>query len=203
MKKVFILLAAVAVLIGCSCENKKTPEVVAKADLNVEKVISVDREHMYLSYGEGYRWFESCILLKDYLDEECDGTVSGISNVFQVITDMNSKSADVFVVLAAHTPDTTSYEVKHGFWIEDMPLNEAEISLTFKDAFEKINQVNLPKPHSKNCVLRKPVGPKDCNAQYVFGNTQATLWVDAVTGEVKESCPAFPEELKMPLGEWP
>ena len=203
MKKVFILLAAVAVLIGCSCENKKTPEVVTKADLNVEKVISVDREYMYLNYGEGYRWFESCILLKDYLDEECDGTIAGISNVFQAITDMDSKSADVFVVLAAHTPDTTAYEVKHGFWIEDMPLNEAEISLTFKDAFEKINHVNLPKPHSKNCVLRKPVGPKDCNAQYVFGNTQATLWVDAVTGEVKESCPAFPEELKMPLGEWP
>lgn len=203
MKKVFILLAAVAVLIGCSCENKKTPEVVTKANLNVEKVISVDREYMYMNYGEGYRWFESCILLKDYLDEECDGTIAGISNVFQVITDMDSKSADVFVVLASHTPDTTAYEVKHGFWIEDIPLNEAEISLTFKDAFEKINQVNLPKPHSKNCVLRKPVGPKDCNAQYVFGNTQATLWVDAVTGEVKESCPAFPEEFKMPLGEWP
>lgn len=203
MKKVFILLAAVALLIGCSCEDKKTPEVVTKADLNVEKVISVDREYMYMNYDEGYRWFESCILLKDYLDEECDGTIAGISNVFQVITDMDSKSADVFVVLAAHTPDTTAYEVKHGFWIEDMPLNEAEISLTFKDAFEKINQVNLPKPHSKNCVLRKPAGPKDCNAQYVFGNTQATLWVDAVTGEVKEFCPAFPEELKMPLGEWP
>lgn len=201
MKKVFVMFVAALLLIGCSCENKKKGTTV-KSNLNVENVNSTDKEYMFVNYGGDYKWFESCILLKDYLDEECDGTIAGISNVFQVVAE-KERSADVIVVLTAHTPDTTAYETKQGFWIEDFPLQTEDVKLTFKEAFEKINEVNLPKPHSKNCILRRPVGPLACNAQYVFGNTQTTLWVDAVTGEVKESCPAFPEELKMPLDEWP
>ena len=196
-----MMMAAVALLIGCSCENKKQ-EIINSADLNVERVTTTDKEYMFTNFGGDYRWFESCILLEKYLDEENEGTIASISNVFQVVED-KGKSADTFVVLAAHTPDASTYEVRQGFWIEDFPMDTAEIKLTFEEAFEKINQVNLPKPHSKNCVLRKPVGPQQCNPQYVFGNIQKQLWVDAVTGEVKENNPAFPEAFKMPLGEWP
>ena len=201
MKKVLVVLAAAALLFGCAC-NKKKKEVTVKQNLNVEQVATTDKEYMFLNYGGNYKWFESCILLKDYLDEENDGTIAGISNVFQVIKEQG-KSADVFVVLAAHTTDTTAYDKKQGFWVEDSPLEVKEIKLTYKEAYDKIMAVNYSKPHSKNCILRKPIGPKTCNPQYVFGNIQSQLWVDAVTGEVRQSNPAFPEDLKMPLGEWP
>jgi hypothetical protein len=207
MKKL-VLFVVVALVAGvlCSCNSckskeKKEKKEVAEAEITLERTIALDKEYMFANYGGDYRWFESCILLKDYLDEENDGTIAGISNVFQVVREdiievksLKEKSADVFVVLAAHTPDTTAYEVKEGFWVEDCDMANEEIKLTYKDAYNKIMAVNLPKPHSKNCVLRKPIGPLTCNAQYVFGNIQAQLWVDAVTGEVKESNPAFPEK---------
>lgn len=177
---------------------------VAEAVFSVENVLSTDKEYMFMNYGGDYRWFETCIVLQDFLDEECDGTVTGISNVFQVVEEKD-KGADTFVVLAAHTPDTTAYEVKHGFWVEDFPMNDDSIKVTFAQAFEKINQVNLPKPHSRQVVLRKQVGPVAANPQYIFGNVRAQIYVDAVTGDVTDKNPCFPEEdgFKMPLGEWP
>ena len=210
MKKLIVVLSLFIMsicFVACNSCKKQKDVINEKttAELVVERVYNADKQYMFTNYGEDNRWFESCILLKDYLDSECDGTVAGISNVFQVISDNDGKSADVSVVLVAHTADSTVYDVRHGFWVEDFPLNDAEIKLTYTEAFEKIQQVNLPKPHSKNCVLRMPIGPKQCNAQYVFGNVQAQLWVDAVTGEVRESNPAFPDGdgFKMPLGEWP
>ena len=84
-------------------------------------------------------------------------------------------------------------------------LNEEDIKVNYKDAFEKMLEVNLPKPHSKNIVLRNPIGPVGINAQWIFGNIHEQIWVDAVTGKCKNSNPAYPEEkgFKMPLGEWP
>lgn len=211
MKRIsYLFIALFSIMIAfSSCNSCKKQDIKGndnlreKAELVVENVYNTDRQYMFTNYGKDYKWFESCILLQEYLDEASDGAIAGISNVFQVVEDKEGKSSDVFVVLAAHTSDTTAYEVKHGFWVEDFPLNDEEIKLTFLDAFEKINQVNLPKPHSKNCVLRKPIGPVTCNAQYVFGNVKSQIWVDAVTGEVRESNPAFSEGFKMPLGEWP
>lgn len=203
MKKSILFVLCAMMLLFASCNGcKKAPEAVTVSELNVEQITNTDKQYMFTNYGKDYRWFESCILLNNYLDEECDGSIAGVSNVFQVVNDVDGKSADVFVVLTAHTADTTTYDKKPGFWVEDFPLNDEQIKLTYAQAFEKINQVNLPKPHSKNCVLRKPIGPKECNAQYVFGNIKSQLWVDAVTGEVKESNPAF-DGFKMPLGEWP
>ena len=54
-------------------------------------------------------------------------------------------------------------------------------------------EVNLPKPHSKHVVLRKQIGPKACNPQWIFGNITSQIYVDAVTGEVNSKNPAFDE----------
>ena len=170
---------------------------INEAALVVENIVSTDRQSMYLNYGGDYRWFETCILMKDFLDsEDCDGTIAGISNVFQVVRE-EGKTADVHVILYAHTPDTTSVEVKKGFWVEDMPMNNEAIKVTFKQAYDKMMQANCPKPHSKHCVLRKQVGPVEANPQYIFGNSQAQVYVDAVTGEVRGYNPAFPENAQL------
>lgn len=208
MKKIFIFGAFalfICALVSCSSCKKDKQDTVT-ADLNVENITNADRQYMFTTYGGDYCWFESCILLSDWLDSEnFDGSIEGISNVFQVVNEKDSGSYDTFVVLAAHTKDAATYEVKKGFWVEDWPLIGDSIKLTYKDAFNRVMETNSPKPHSKNCILRKPVGPVECNPQYVFGNIREQLWVDAVTGDVKNSNPAFPEEkgFKMPLGEWP
>jgi hypothetical protein len=92
-----------------------------------------------------------------------------------------------------------------GFWVENWPLEDKAIKLKYVEAWDKIQQVNFPKPHSKHVTLRNPIGPITINTQWIFGNVKEQIWVDAVTGECKNSNPAFPEEkgFKMPLGEWP
>ena len=178
----------------------------AATGLVVENLISMDRQQMYNQYAKDYRWFESCILLKDFLDEDCDGTVAGVSNIFQVVEESeDGKTFDVHVVMFAHTPDTAAVEVVHSFWVEDLPMENEAIKVTFKEAFEKVMAVNYPKPHSQHVVLRKQLGLIDANPQYIFGNTESQLYVDAVTGAVTDKNPVFPEDVKLakPLGEWP
>lgn len=186
------------------CEKNKPVLVESIAQMNVENVVSMDREAMFLNYGENYRWYETCVLLKDYFDEDSDGSFVMVTNVFQALLDKTETSCDTYVVKFQHIGDSTITESVHSFWVEDCPLETEVINLTYEQAFQRIQEVNYPKPHSKHCILRKPVGPKDCNPQWVFGNIRMQIWVDAVTGEVKDSNPAFEGyDFGTPLGEWP
>ena len=213
MKKIVFVLILFAGLVFTSCskctKNAEQQQIVmtdSVAKLVVENTISTDRQAMYLKFGDNYRWFESCILLPEYLDSE--NAVSDpvmVSNIFQGIIEKGN-GFDTWVFKFQHFADgTNAVDSVQGFWIEDNPLNEDTIALKYVEAYEKIMQTNAPKPHSKQACLRNPVGPLPCNAQYIFGNIREQLWVDAVTGDVKNSNPAFPDEdgFKMPLGEWP
>lgn len=216
MKKTFIFSLLISVVLSfamISCDKNKnaapndvkadTTQVVdgQTAGLNVENLVNLDKQYMFNTYGKDYRWYETCIVLKDFLDEENDGTVTGVSNIFQVVWEKDN-GADVNVVMITHVGDSTQVDVKHGFWVEDYPMNDAAIKVSFKDAYDKVMAVNYPKPHSRHVVLRKEVGPADANPQYIFGNSQAQLYVDAGTGNVVDKNPVFPN-LNMPLGEWP
>ena len=196
MKKIFIFnlfALCMSVIVGCSSCKKDNKEAVS-TDLNVENITNTDKQYMFTTYGKDYRWFETSILLSDWLDSEnFDGSFEKITNIFQVVRETSSTSADVHVIFATHTNDSTAYNVEEGFWIEDSDMNGDSIKLSYKDAFERINEVNLQKIHTKNCILRKPVGPLECNPQYVFGNIDEQIWVDAITGDVRSTNPAFPE----------
>jgi len=222
MKK--LLMAAVAAtLVFTACEKQKKAAEPAEtvtnnttavagaevktATLVVENTISADKQYMFNKYGKDYRFFESQIVLKNYLNKENDGSIESITNVFQVV-DMteDQKSADVFVVLITHKlSGETIYDVKEGFWIEDELLNDEAITVKFTQAYANLMATNFPKPFSKHVVLRKEVGSKEANAQFIFGNTHLCYYVDAVTGAVSDKNPAFEniEGFKAPLGEWP
>lgn len=207
MKKLIFCLSVLACLfmMSCSCEKNKpvnNTETTDSAALVVENVTGMDRQKMFQDFGKDYRWFETCIVLKDYLDsEETDGTVTGISNIFQVVVEKDN-GADVRVVMFTHVGDSTQVDVANSFWVEDFPMNEDAIKLTFKDAYDKVMAANAPKPHSRQVVLRKEVGPNSINPQYIFGNSQAQLYVDAVTGDVKTKNPAFPDNMTLQKVQW-
>lgn len=81
-------------------------------------------------------------------------------------------------------------------------MHVEDIEITFNEAFQRVMESNYPKPHSKNCVLRKEVGSTDYHPQYIFGNPHAQLYVDAVTGEVTDKNPIYEVYgFKIPLGE--
>lgn len=203
MKKFFVILASLLLMIGVSSCNSCTkkadtvsePAVEVVSD-NVAHLVSLDRENMFLNYGQDYKWYETCVVLKDFLDEENDGTVTGVSNIFQVL-EQKGEGYDVHVVMFTHVGDVTETQVAHTFWVEDRPMNDDEITVTFEKALELINQVNMPKPHSRQAVLRKEIGPLAANPQWIFGNQAAQIYVDAVTGEVRDYNPVYPKEVKL------
>jgi hypothetical protein len=212
MKKFLVFLMGIMLMIGvsaCTCTPQQKdvePAVdsVAVAELVVEQTIVTDRQTMYLNHSDNYRWFETGVVLKDWLDGETDGSIEMVVNVFQAIEFVDSTSADTFVYKFQHTGEDVFEDSVHGFWVEDFPLNDEAIVVTFKEAYEKVQSVNLPKPHSRQVVLRKQIGPRPCNPQWIFGNAKAQIYVDATTGAVTDKNPAFKGlNLGTPLGEWP
>lgn len=211
MRKLLLFALLCAMFIGvtsCNSCKKNETNVEAKVDttLVVENIISTDREAMTLQYDSAYRWYETCITVKDFFDSDSVGepVVMGVSNIFQYVVEQDSTCADIQVVLFTHVKDTCVVEARPGFWVGDMILNNEEIKLTFVDAYNKMMQANCVKPHSRQCVLRKELGPTlGVNPQYIFGNVQRQVYVDAVTGDVTDKNPVFPKTFKMPLGEWP
>lgn len=209
MKKFLVFLMGIMLMIGvsaCTCtQQKKGSTEPAVAELVVENVISLDRQAMFVAHGGDYRWYETGIQLKNFLDEENDGAIDLVVNVFQVVEQYDSTSFDTFVYKYQHFSDgSVNEEGVHGFWVEDYPLENEVIKVTFKEAFEKVQEVNLPKPHTRQVVLRKQVGPVEANPQWIFGNLHSQIYVDAVTGAVSKDNPAFAGlNLGTPLGEWP
>ena len=204
MKKLIFIVAALCGIILCSSKCDNDTPVLTNNEINVENTISIDRQDVYLNHGEEYRWYETGIQLVNFLDEDSDGAIELVVNVFQVIEQHDSTSFDTFVFKYQHTLEGTTSEAIHGFWIEDYPLNDEVIKVSFNEAFEKIQEVNYPKPHTRQVVLRKQVGPVDANPQWIFGNLHSQLYVDAVTGDVTDKNPAFGGlNLGTPLGEWP
>ena len=215
MKKFLFSLMMLGLLIGfVSCSSCSHPqEGAAKADTvqvdsmfelsMVEHIVATDRQEMFMQVSDDYRWFETSVEFEKFYDEEdTDSAILTVVNIFETIKE-KGQGADVKVYAFTHLPDTTEVFVTSGLWIEDFPLEEAAIKLSWQEAYDRMMQADAPKPHSRKATLRKPIGPVLCNAQYVFGNIKEQLWVDAVTGDVKNSCPAFPDAFKMPLGEWP
>jgi len=199
MKKFLFVLFAVCFLFTACKEKSATPVV----ELNVEETVCLDLQRMSLNYEEDYRWFECCIVLQNFLDEENDGIITNITNIFQVVNDTLG-GADVHVIFMTHDRYKDCIDVKDGFWLGDLVLNPEEIQLSFNEAFEKLMESNYPKPHSQQCVLRKELGPVEANPQYIFGNVHEHLYVDAVTGEVNNESPAYCGlNIGTPLGEWP
>jgi len=213
MGLIFTLMLSFSACTGCNKTQEAvlsdtTEAVVETADLVVENLISMDRQAMYNKVGGDYRWYETCMRLENFLDEENDGTLAEVVNIFQAVID-RGQGYDTKVYKFQHFADGTWAEDSViGFWIEDMPMNAEMIKVTYKEAYDKLIATNMPKPHSHYVTLRKQVGPVEANPQYIFGNLHETVFVDAVTGEIFDYNPAFgkPEDgngFKMPLGEWP
>lgn len=202
MRKFYVMLFVAFISIvsfsSCNkCSNNKPQEaelVDSIVGLNVENVTNTNRQQMFTTYGEDYTWFETCVVLKDYIDsEDCNGAVESITNIFQVVTN-KEVGHDTHVIIYNTTFNSTTVDDKHGFWLEDLPLNNEKLVLTFADAYEKLMEANVVKPHSKQVVLRTELGPVKANAQWIFGNNDAHVYVDAITGDVSTTSPAYPKQ---------
>lgn len=203
-----IMCMCIMVMTCTSCDLFKKNGAEPKSNLNVTELVKADKDQMSKQVMGEYKWFETQVVLKDYLDTEaCDGSVVEVTNVFEYIIPDTTvadsvKSFDIRVRLFNHTLETDNMVEVSDLWLGDNPMED--VKLSFEDAYKAVMAANYPKPHTRKCTLRKEVGPKAANPQYIFGNRTAQLYVDAVDGTVRNTNPVYEgSKVQRPLGEWP
>ena len=191
MKKFLAFLMTFALLLGASSCTSCNKEV-KQMETVVEQVVQSDRQWMSDQFGCNYIYYETQIVLNEWLDDEnCTGTVASIKNVFQIVEGEDTAFTP-HVYLFKHTDSTFTVNVVDDFWIEDCDMAKDDITITYRQAYKKLMKSNCIRPHTKDCVLRKMVGPYDCNPQYIFGGAfDECVFVDAVNGRVSANNPAF------------
>lgn len=177
--------------------------VVADFTAGTNQIIALHKQTMYnLCGGKSYEWRNLNVLFNDTIKAETidDLKIVDITSVFyywdngpwvQFITSNVKKG----MLIPAKIPDV---------WIEDDDMSEAEIKLSAEDVLKRLKEWNGVIPPAKAMTLRMPIGPRNCNAQWVIGALSDVIFIDAVTGEISNWCPAFPiPNVNGPLGEWP
>lgn len=218
-KSIFIclLLAIVGMMAtgcsSCQSENKKqdAKKVTVHADYDgvitdfsagVDQIVALHRQTMFSMIKANYEWRNLQVTFNDVINTETidDLHITDVTNVFyywnegpwvQYITSNVKKG----MLIPAKIPDV---------WIEDADMSEAEIKLSAEDVLKRLKEWNGIVPPANAMILRLPIGPRRCNAQWVIGNIDKVIFIDAVTGEITDWCPAFPNpNVNGPLGEWP
>lgn len=176
--------------------------VVQDFTAGVEHIVALHRQTMFTLYGgEQYVWYETRVLFNDSIKwETIDNLkVTDVTDIFQLFDPARcqfiSTNVEKGTIIPKPIPD---------IWIEDCDMTDAEIKLWPEDVLEKLKAWDGILPPATGMTLRIPLGPRKCNAQWVLGNIQEVIFVDAVTGDITNWCPAFPiPNVAGPLGEWP
>ena len=194
MRKFFVVLASILIAFAvssCKCTREEDPVIEFP-----EATIMADRAEMDEEVST-YKWFETRVEYDNFFDADTTLAISKVESLFQVAVE-DPLGIKTFVYDFIHEPgveNDTIPEPIEGFILDDKPLNDEQIVLTFSEALERLYEANLLKPHSAKVVLRKALGPKAANAQYIFGNTEEQIFVDAVTGDVTDKNPVYDAEI--------
>lgn len=219
MKKSIILsllLAIVSIMAtGCtSCQSENTKQetvyhdydgVVQDFTAGVSHIQALHRQKMYniiqflKEQGHeialnNYQWRNSLVILNDTVTAENidDLHIVSIRDVFYYWSNKFGPQVQYItdhVVYGTQIPYPIS-----DVWIEDRDMSNAPIKLSAEDALLRLKEWNGILPKDCNfIILRLPVGPKDCNPQWTFGDVGDVLFIDAVTGEIRTWNPAFSE----------
>lgn len=219
MKKSIILsllLAIVSIMAtGCtSCQSENTKQetvyhdydsVVQDFTAGVSHIQALHRQKMYniiqflKEQGHeialnNYQWRNSLVILNDTVTAENidDLHIVSIRDVFYYWSNKFGPQVQYItdhVVYGTQIPYPIS-----DVWIEDRDMSNAPIKLSAEEALTRLKEWNGILPKDCNfIILRLPVGPKDCNPQWTFGDVGDVLFIDAVTGEIRTWNPAFSE----------
>lgn len=216
MKKcifISLLLAIVSIMVtgcsSCQSENKKQEIVANDYDgvavdftAGVQHIVSLHRQTMFNMIKGDFEWRNLKVLFNDTIKAETidDLHIIDVTDVFYYWND-----GPWVQYITSNVNKGTLIPVKiQDVWIEDCDMTNAEIKLWPEDVLKRLKEWNGIIPPSYAMVLRLPLGPRNCNAQWVIGGINDVIFVDAVTGDITNWCPAFPvPNVNGPLGEWP
>ena len=213
-----VLLMAVMALVcscnGCKGETAKIDDpvvvyhdydgVVQDFTAGTAQIQALHRQTMYgliqslesqghtVAHPGKYEWRNSLVILNDTVTAENidDLHVVSVRDVFYY---WDNQFGPQVQYITSH--------VKYGVqipwpicdvWIEDSDMGDKPIKLDAVQALMRLKEWNGILPKDCNfIILRLPVGPKDCNPQWTFGDVDDVLFIDAVTGEIRDYDPAF------------
>ena len=168
----------------------------------VEHIVALHKQTVYNLYkGEKYAWYETRVLFGDSIKAGTldDLKATDVTDIFQLFDPARSQTISTNVEKGTIIPRPI-YDI----WIEDIDMSGAEIKLWPEDVLERLKAWDGILPPAVGMTLRQPLGPRRCNPQWVIGNIFQVIFVDAVTGDITDWCPAFPVPgVEGPLGEWP
>ncbi len=220
MRKIlFCMLTVIAVGMltscnGCGSKSAESADVTPTAandydgvvqdfTAGVDHIIALHKQTMFnLANGQEFQWRNLQVAFNDSIKAETLDClhITDITDVFFYW----SEGSWVQYISTNVKKGTIIPDRIRDVWIEDSDMSEVEIRLMPEDVLNRLKEWNGVIPSSWGMVLRLPVGPRNCNAQWVVGNARSPLFIDAVTGEITEWNPAFPiPNVNGPLGEWP
>ena len=211
-----LLMAMAAAFIGCNGCKGETPKiddpvvmyhdydgVVQDFTAGVAQIQALHRQTMFALIQhlqdegheialDNYQWRNSLVILNDTVTMENidDLHVVSIRDVFFYWDNQRGPQVQY---ITDHVKFGTQipYPI-NDVWIEDADMSEQPIKISAEQALSRLKEYNGIIPKDCNfIILRLPVGPKDCNPQWTFGDVDDVLFIDAVTGEIRDSDPAF------------
>ena len=166
--------------------------VVADFTAGVGHIQSLHRQTMFKLYdGKQYAWYETRVLFNDSITSEnlMDLKVVDVTDIFQTFNPAMSQYISTNVVKGTIIPPAIP-----DIWIEDCDMSKLPIKVSAEQVLELLAAWDGIIPPASGITLRCPLGPKACNAQWVIGDVYNVIFIDAVTGEIRDWCPAFPRE---------
>lgn len=157
----------------------------------VSQIQALHRQMMFTQVAQGkkYEWRNSKVTFDDVVkDDNIDILhVTDVTDVFQYMDgDFLVQKISSNVISGTIVPWPI-----HDLWIEDSDMSDLQIKLSAEDALQRLKEWNGVIPPVNFMSLRRPVGPKACNAQWVIGDVYEVIFIDAVTGDVSDTNPAF------------
>ena len=192
MKKIIFGALLMSIMLFTSCNGSKDEGKQEEVPINVEQLTQADKQAMTEKGGTDFVWFETIIKLKDYIDTDDTFTPQEMTNVFALIDTV--KNEEIVYEFKHDIYGQCTVDSTYDVWIEDCVLQDSLIKLNYEQACERVRETDMIKPHSTNAILRNPLGPLQCNPQWVFGNVKEQIWIDATTGDAKDANPAFPQD---------
>lgn len=177
----------------------------------VKHIQALHRQTMSnLIEGHDYEWRNSIVIFDDSIKLETidELKVQTVTDIFQYFKPKTG--LQVQIISTDSNKVTIILPPVYDVWIEGANIREKEIKLSAEDVLKLLKEWNGGIPTAVSMNLRLPVGPCDCNAQWVISNEYDVIFIDAVTGVISNWNPAFNPNNKpkggdfgKPLGGWP
>ena len=134
-----------------------------------------------------YKWLYSKVILNDTV---AIGNIDALQVV--CVNDAFSYFDNKFGLQVQYISDNVKYGTQVQWPITDAlndykDISNAKIMISAEEAILKLKEWNDTIPKGFDfIILRLPTNNNNCNPQWIFGNGQESLFIDAVTGEIKD-----------------